>query len=63
MRIKKTDHIDFEKPKDFNVKFIENDLKFKVYKIRYTYKTIRNNVRENYKYLISGDEIDAKFKI
>lgn len=62
LKIEKLDMIDFEKPKDFYLKFIENDLKFKVYKIRYTYKTIRNNPRENYKYLISDDEIEAKFK-
>ena len=62
MKINKFDNIDFEFPKDFNMKFIENELKLKVYKIRYTYKTIRNNHRENYKYLISDDGIDAKFK-
>ncbi|WP_419749317.1 hypothetical protein [Terrisporobacter petrolearius] len=62
MKVEKFDNIDFELPKDFYMKFIENDLKFKVYKIRYTYKTIRNNPRENYKYLISNDEIDVKFK-
>ncbi len=62
MNINKFDDIDFELPKDFYMKFIEHDSKFKVYKIRYAYKTIRNNPRENYKYLISDDEIDAKFK-
>lgn len=62
MKVEKFDNIDFELPNDFYIKFIENDLKFKVYKIRYTYKTIRNNPRENYKYLISNDEIDVKFK-
>lgn len=62
MKVEKFDNIDFELPNDFYIKFIENDLKLKVYKIRYTYKTIRNNPRENYKYLISNDEIDVKFK-
>lgn len=62
MKIDKFDNIDFELPEDFYMKFIENELKFKVYKVRYTYKTIRNNSRENYKYLISDDEIDARFK-
>lgn len=62
MNINKLDNIDFELPKDFNIKFIEEEKRFNVYKIRYTYKTIRENLKENHKYSISDDEIDAKFK-
>jgi len=62
MNIDKFDDLDFELPKDFYMKFIENDFKFKVYKVIYTYKTSRGNPKENYKYLMSDDEIDAKFK-
>lgn len=62
MKINKFDDIDFELPKDFHMKFIEDEWKFRLYKVRYTYKTTRNNPKENYKYLISNDEVDAKFK-
>ena len=62
MRINKTDKIDFEKPKDFNMKFIEEDLKFNVYKIRYKYKTNRGNLSENYKYAIAEDQTEVRFK-
>ena len=62
MKINKFDNIDFEFPKDFNMKFIEYKMKSNVYKVRYTYKTIRGNPKENYKYLIADDAIDAKFK-
>ncbi len=62
MRIDKTDKIDFEKPKDFNMKFIEEDLKLNVYKIRYTYKTNRSNPKENTKYTIAINKEEARFK-
>ena len=62
MRINKTDKIDFEKPKDFNMKFIEEDIKFNVYKIRYTYKTNKNNPKENYKYTMAENQEEARFK-
>lgn len=62
MKISKDDNIDFNLPKDFNMKFIEHELKFNTYKITYTYKTVRGNVRENHKYLIASDSEEAKFK-
>lgn len=46
MKIDKFDNIDFKIPKDFNMKFIDSELKLKVYKIRYTYKTIRIGLGE-----------------
>ena len=60
MRINKSDKIDFQLPKDFNMKFIEKDFTFNVYKVTYTYKTNRGNIRENHKYLISEYEESAK---
>lgn len=46
MKIDKFDNIDFKIPKDFNMKFIDSELKLKVYKIRYTYKIIRIGLGE-----------------
>lgn len=62
MRINKSDNIDFEIPIDFNMKYIDYDIKFDVYQVRYTYDTNRHNRRENHKYVIAGDYEDAKFK-
>lgn len=62
MKIERLDKIDFKKPKDFNMKFIEEDYRFNVYKVIYTYKTNRGNPRENYKYLISQNNEEAKLK-
>lgn len=62
MKITKLDNIDFELPKDFNMKFIEQELRFNIYKITYTYKTLRGNNKENHKYLVANDSEDARFK-
>lgn len=62
MRINKSDIKDFEIPIDFNMKYINYDIKFNVYQIRYTYETPRHNKRENHKYVIASDSEDAKFK-
>ncbi|MGL5328352.1 MAG: hypothetical protein ACRDD7_03715 [Peptostreptococcaceae bacterium] len=62
MRITKDDIIDFNMPGDFNMKFIEHEEKFNIYKISYTYKTPRGNKKENHKYLIAPNNTDAKFK-
>ena len=35
-------------PNDINFKFIENKEVFYIYKIIYSYKTIRNNRKENW---------------
>lgn len=60
MKITKDDNVDFELPVDFNMKFIEKKTIFKVYKVRYTYKTNKGNPKENYKYLIADYEEQAK---
>lgn len=62
MRISKDDIKDFEIPIDFNMKYINYDINFNVYKVIYTYSTSRDNKRENHKYLIADDYEDAKFK-
>lgn len=62
MRINKSDNIDFEIPIDFNMKYIDYDIKFDVYQVRYTYDTNRHNRRENHKYVIANDYEDAKLK-
>lgn len=49
-------------PHDFDCKFIEHEFMFNLYKITYTYKTIRGNNKENNKYLIADNVEDAKFK-
>ena len=63
MRINQNDNIDFEIPKDFNMKFIDDDIKFNIYKVTYTYKTLRGNNKENHKYMIANDFDDAKLKL
>lgn len=60
MKVSKNDNIDFELPKDFNFKFIEKKITFKVYKVKYTYKTNKGNPKENEKYLIADYEERAK---
>ena len=62
MKISKDDKLDFDLTKDFNMKFIEYDLTFNVYKVIYTYRTVRGNNRENHRYLISQDKEEAKLK-
>ena len=62
MRIDKLDKIDFNLTKDFNMKFIEYEFQFNVYKVLYTYRTVRGNNRENHRYLIAQDNEDAKLK-
>lgn len=62
MRINRSDRVDFDIPQDFNMKFIDEEIKFNIYKVIYTYKTARGNKRENHKYTIAADSEDAKFK-
>lgn len=62
MKINKLDNIDFNLTKDFNMKFIEYEFKFNVYKVLYTYRTVRGNNRENHRYLIAQDNEEARFK-
>lgn len=60
MKIGKDSNMDFEIPKDFNMKFIEKKVTFRVYKVIYTYKTNRGKIKENHKYLIADYEEQAK---
>ena len=61
MKITSNDNLDFVLPKDFHMKFIELEQRFNIYKIIYTYKTIRGNAKENHKYIIEKDSTEAKF--
>lgn len=70
MKLTKNDNFDIGIDKNFIdktkqdilLKFIDYEMRFSIYKIRYTYKTVRGNKKENYKYLIASDGTDAKFK-
>lgn len=62
MRIVKADNIDFEFVEDMNFKFIDNEIRFNVYKVEYSYKTNRGNNKENHRYLIANDFGDARIK-
>ena len=70
MKINKKDKFDiglderFEKElkQDILLKFIDYEMKFPIYKVIYSYKTARGNKKENYKYLMASDGMDAKFK-
>lgn len=70
MKISKNDKFDIGADKafidkikhDILLKFIDCEMRFLIYKVIYTYKTIRGNLKENYKYLIAEDDADAIVK-
>lgn len=70
MKISKNDKFDIGADKafidqikqDILLKFIDYEIKFEIYKVVYTYKTVRGNKKENYKYLIASDDTDARIK-
>ena len=45
---------------DMSLKLIPTVIKHSVWKIRYSYKTKRGNNKDNYKYVIAPDGVDAK---
>lgn len=45
---------------DISLKLIPTKIKHSIWKVRYTYRTVRGNNKENYKYVISTDGTDAK---
>ncbi|MEG0296794.1 MAG: hypothetical protein RR620_08740 [Clostridium sp.] len=47
---------------DIHMKLINREIKHEVYKVIYSYKTKRGNIKENHKYVISEDSEDATFK-
>lgn len=46
---------------DIHLKLIPTIIKTDIWEIEYKYKTVRGNLKENYKYVIAKDSTDAKF--
>lgn len=51
MKLTKQEIYDLGLSNDINVKFIENKESFFIYKIIYSYETVRKNKKENFKYV------------
>lgn len=51
MKLTKQEINDLGLSNDINVKFIENKESFFIYKIIYTYETVRKNKKQNFKYV------------
>lgn len=60
MLINENSNIDFELPDDFKMKYIHQDIRINAYKISYSYKTTRENRKENHRYLLASSYEDAK---